>query len=76
MKKVKGNTLAEGEHTGHAHRVQVAVMERDDKLREFAGATTVTHEEHKTITLPAKEYVSGIKTEHDYFADMERQVRD
>jgi len=76
MKKVEGNTLAEGEHTGHVHRVQVAVMARDDGLREFSGATKVTHEEHKPITLPTKEYVSGIKTEHDYFLDMERQVKD
>jgi len=72
----KGNCLAEGEQTGHAHRVQVQVMEREDGIRLFEGATDVTHEEHKTITLPKRKWLSGQKTEHDYFADMERQVVD
>ena len=36
MKKVdKGNILAEGEQTGHAHRVTVQVMEREDAIREL-----------------------------------------
>jgi len=75
-KVVKGNVLAEGETTGHAHRVQVKVMERIDGLREFDGATTITHEEHKPITLPEKKWVSGIVQEYDYLAEMSRNVRD
>jgi hypothetical protein len=73
----RGNCLAEGEQTGHAHRVQVAVMERvEDGVREFTGPTTVIHEEHKLVALPARKWNSAQKTEHDYIADMERNVRD
>ena len=72
----RGNILAEGEMTDHAHRVTVAVMEREDGIRLFEGATTVTHEEHKPIVLPPRKWNSGQKTEHDYFADMERAVVD
>ena len=72
----RGNCLAEGEMTGHAHRVQVAVMEREDGVREFTGPTTVIHEEHKPVVLPARKWNSAQKTEHDFFLDMERQVRD
>lgn len=75
MKDV-GNILSEGELTGHAHRVTVQVMEREDGIREFEGETTITHEEHKPVTLPNKKWASGIVLEQDYFADMERNVRD
>jgi len=75
-KKNVGNILAEGEATGHQHRVTVAVMEREDGVREFNGATTVIHEEHKPITLPARKWNSDKVLEYDYFAEMERQVRD
>jgi hypothetical protein len=73
----RGNCLAEGEQTGHAHRVAVAVTERvEDGVRMFDGATTVVHEEHKPIVLPARQWNSAQKTEHDYIADMERRVTD
>jgi len=75
-KRIEGGILAEGEATGHKHRVLVAVMEREDGLREFRGATTVIHEEHKPITLPNKKWVSGIVREVDPYSDMVRQVRD
>jgi len=75
-KKHVGNVLAEGEATGHHHRVQVAVMEREDGLREFSGPTTVTHEEHKPITLPKREWLSAQVVETDHIADVERVVRD
>ncbi len=76
MKEIKSRTLAEGETTGHAHRVKVQVMERGDGVRVFEGATDVVHEEHKIITLPARKWNSDIVREYDYFAEMERQVRD
>ena len=72
----RGNILAEGEATGHTHRVSVQVMEREDGIREFEGATTVIHEEHDPITLPTRKWLSGQKTEYDYYADMEHQVVD
>jgi hypothetical protein len=76
LKKVKGNCLAEGETTGHAHRVQVAVMEREDGVRLFDGETVVTHEEHKEIKLPNKQWASDKVKEFDYVSEMERKVID
>ena len=76
MKRVKGNILAGGEATGHHHRGTVAVMEREDGLREFSGATTITHEEHKPVVLPTFDWVSGQKREADHLLDMVRQVVD
>ncbi len=76
MKEIKSRTLAEGETTGHAHRVKVAVMEREDGVRCFEGATQVEHEEHKVITLPARKWNSDKVVEYDYFQEMERAVRD
>lgn len=76
MKEINSRTLAEGEISGHAHRVKVKVMERDDGVRLFDGATTVTHEEHNPIDLINKQWASDRVREYDYFADMERKVID
>ena len=76
LKKIEGNTLAEGEAHGHYHRVTVAVMEREDGVREFEGETTVTHEEHKPITLPARKWNSDRVLETDHIAELERRVVD
>lgn len=76
MKRVQGNTLAEGETTGHAHRVQVQVLEREDGVRIFDGETDVTHEEHKVITLPDKTWASDKVKELDHVSHMERKVID
>ena len=72
-----GNVLAEGEHTGHAHRVTVEVYEGEaDATREFEGATTVTHEEHHPLTLPDGQWVSGQVQEFDHIEQALRTVRD
>ena len=65
-KKIAGNVLAKGEMTGHAHRVSVDVYAGPEGLREFEGATTVTHEEHTPITLPDGAWVSGQIQEFDH----------
>lgn len=75
-KKNCGNILADGELTGHAHRVTVDVMERKDGVREFEGETTVTHEEHKPIKLPYLAWNSAKVNEYDHYAEMAREVRD
>jgi len=75
MKDCDGK-LAEGEMTGHAHRVKVAVMEREDGIRVFDGATDVTHEEHGGITLPKRRWNSDVVREYDHIADMERRAID
>ncbi len=72
-----GNILAEGELTGHAHRVGVEVLERADTgVRVFEGATTITHEEHKPITLPQKLWASDRVVERDFLTEMVNKVRD
>jgi len=76
MKEVRTKTLAEGEVTGHAHRVTVKVMERSDLVRLFEGPTEVVHEEHKTIVLPDKKWASDVVKEYDHLQDMERRVVD
>ena len=75
-KKVAGNVLAEGEATGHAHRVTVPVYEGELGTREFAGPTTLGHEEHGPIQLPGIEMASGRVLEYDHFAEEARQVVD
>ena len=75
-KEIKTKTLAEGESTGHAHRVQVKVLEREDGVREFEGPTTVTHEEHKPIELPSRKWNSDKVIETDHLTKMERKVVD
>ena len=72
--------LAEGEATGHHH----AVAEKAATLWEIKGElylealepVTITHEEHKTLPIPAGIYQIGRVREYDYFSEMERQVRD
>jgi len=76
MKKLKNRVLAEGEVTGHAHRVTVDVFEDDQGNKHFAGETDVTHEEHGKITLPNKKWVSGRVLEYDHFAEEARNVTD
>jgi hypothetical protein len=67
---VPDGVLAEGEATGHAHRVPVQV-ERDwqTQCRYFTTEddTIVTHEEHGPIALPARrKMASGIVREMDH----------
>lgn len=61
-KKQRHLTLAEGEITGHSHRIKeqdVAMMFRagnDLFLRVEAAIATVVHEEHAAIELPKGTY--------------------
>ena len=75
-KKLDEKVLAIGEATGHAHRVTVDVYEQEDKTRTFLGPTTVTHEEHRPVVLPQKEFASGIVVEYDHFAEEVKNVQD
>jgi hypothetical protein len=82
--KKGGLVLAEGEVTGHAHRVkpsngaEAEMLELGGRifLRILGGDATVVHEEHKPITLPAGEYEIGRVLEYDYDAEEARQVAD
>ena len=74
--------LAEGEVTGHAHRVvgnSVAVLEASTGevyLRVVDAPAEVRHEEHATITLPPGEYVVRRQREWDPYAEAARRVAD
>ena len=77
------NTLAEGEFTGHAHRVQGPVdifrqgnQTGGDIFMSVPKRITVTHEEHKPVTLPKGLYRVSRVREYDHFAEEARVVRD
>jgi hypothetical protein len=85
-KKLKHNgsfVLAEGETTGHRHLVTV---EKTIDLTVFgigdifymsnSAPATVTHEEHKTLTLPAGDWVVEREQEKDWFTLSTRRVVD
>lgn len=80
MKKLSRAVLAEGETTGHAHRLpsNVAVYESEAGEREFSTPVEVplTHEEHGEITIPPGEYVSDKVLEYDHFSEQARKVVD
>lgn len=75
--------LAEGEATGHAHRLledsDVEVYE-DAKgtlwLRVGEGGAQVTHEEHGVRAIDPGVYEVGKQLEYDHFAEEAREVRD
>lgn len=78
-----GNILAEGEATGHAHRVQdvsadkVQLFEKDGTLyMRLDEPAVVRHEEHKPIALEPGNYKVGIVKEYDPFEEAVRAVRD
>lgn len=83
--KAEGNShvLAEGEHTGHKHVITtepgslLKIVEVDGTMYiETAGSATVTHEEHKPITLEPGKWMVVHEVEYDPFAKQIRQVVD
>lgn len=80
----RGVVLAEGEHTGHHHRAAncegLALMEAPGGTRFVVNETnqpvTITHEEHKPVTVEPGIWQIGQVQEKDWFADMVRTVRD
>lgn len=73
------NTLAEGEVTGHAHVADAGtVLHHEDGRRELLApdGCSVTHEEHKRVTLPPGEYDVTIQREIDPDTEEARRVAD
>lgn len=73
--------LAEGEATGHAHRLteglgQLIMMDKILHLQIFSETAKLKHEEHAEIILPKGNFKIGIVREYDAFEDEIRQVRD
>jgi hypothetical protein len=63
-------TLAEGEVTGHAHRISDGQAElREEKgtlyLRVLSPEATLTHEEHKAIKIPQGSWMVRIQREYE-----------
>jgi hypothetical protein len=79
-KKIPVRALAEGEVTGHAHRVvgDAEMFELGDRLflRILGGDCSVVHEEHKEQTIPPGDYEIRKVREYDHFAEEARQIRD
>ena len=69
--------VAEGEVTGHAHRISGNFeLAADGGSFALMEPTPIEHEEHGPINLPAKEFCSGICLEQDHFAEEARNVAD
>lgn len=70
--------LAEGEVTGHAHRICCKGGRYNPITNELTlpEDAEITHEEHNIVGLPAGEHFVGIKQEYDPFESAVRQVKD
>jgi len=63
-------TLAEGEVTGHRHRIsqgEAELYERDGTLylKVLSPTALLTHEEHKPITIPQGDWQVRIQREYE-----------
>ena len=63
-------TLAEGEVTGHSHRISQGEAELYEKdgtlyLRVVSKAATLIHEEHKAISIPQGSWMIRIQREYE-----------
>lgn len=73
--KIKGEklshlTLAEGEVTGHSHRISEGEAELYEKdgtmyLKVLSETAILTHEEHKEIAIPQGEWMVRIQREYE-----------
>lgn len=74
----EGNVIAEGEATGHAHRIEAAdaLLEsvRGEMFMKLVSASRIVHEEHGPIELPAGLY--RIVRQREYSPEADRVVLD
>lgn len=84
-KIIRGLVLAEGEATGHAHRLKVSdgvtaelLCEEggDLYLRVSGGSVELVHEEHAPQVIEQGEYRVGRVLEYDYETEEARRVQD
>ena len=80
LEKIQTKPLAEGETTGHAHRVTSGTFQMfktwSDIFLEAKTECVVTHEEHGATTVAPGLYKIGRVQEYDHFAEEARNVRD
>ena len=77
----KAGVVQRGESTGHAHVIEdMAGIELFSVFSQrfvTAGRDfTITHEEHKSLTIPAGYYRICIAREYDYLLNLYRDIRD
>lgn len=77
----RGYVVAEGEHTGHAHVLEVEgvleVREVDGVIyARIASPVSLLHEEHHTQTIQPGIVKFGRVQEYDHFAEEARPVAD
>jgi hypothetical protein len=80
-KKLLNLIIAEGEATGHKHEVTSGDAELYQEgeilyLRVNSETAELTHQEHKTLTLPKGDYKIEIQREYVVGNEKYRQVRD
>lgn len=69
-KRLPHLTLAEGEVTGHRHRISDGKAELYEKdgvlyLKVLSESATLTHEEHKPIQIPQGNWMIRIQREYE-----------
>ena len=75
-------TLAEGEATGHKHRITRGQAELYQMatglmyLKVLSDFATLYHEEHEEIELPKGDYEVSIEREYDWIEGLEKKVVD
>lgn len=79
--ELQTNTVVqEGEHTGHAHRLDQGEVffekQTNKKYLRLVEPTYIRHEEHAPIKLPAGMYEIGIVREKGMFNDLVAPVVD
>ena len=73
--------VAEGEHTGHAHRlrgnnIKVVMSDGMAKYLILSDTCQLLHEEHNQLQVAPSTYEIIIENEYDYFEEEIRKVRD
>lgn len=85
VRRLRHNTLALGEFTGHHHTVypiggaKVSTYEDVKELVKYIqieGKAVLKHQEHKEEVLEPGIYEVKIKRNYDYFSETIQQVRD
>ncbi|MGD1717002.1 hypothetical protein [Hydrocoleum sp. CS-953] len=69
-KKLSHLTLAEGEVTGHSHQITCGNAELYEKdgtlyLKVLSETASLTHEEHKPVTIPQGNWIVSIQREYE-----------
>ena len=83
VKNKEGYTLAEGEVTGHSHRITELdtnlcdLFEKDGVLYVKAKeSVSLIHQEHKAVEIPTGVWKVNIVKEFDHFLEESRNVQD